>query len=130
MLNSDRQSSQQEVLREGLGPVRARARLIRLAPRKVRRVINLIRGKDVNEALALLDFVNARPAPVIKKVLRQAQANASHNYEMDEDNLFISRAFVDEGLTIPRIRPRAQGRAYRIRKRTSHITIEVAEREE
>jgi large subunit ribosomal protein L22 len=93
-------------------------------------VIDLIRGKEVNEALTLLDFINARPAPVIKKVLRQAQANASNNYELDEDNLYVKTAFVDEGLTIPRIRPRAQGRAYRIRKRTCHITIEVAEREE
>jgi large subunit ribosomal protein L22 len=130
MLRFGRRREKAEVVREKRGPARARARLIRMTPRKVRRVINLIRGQDVNEALALLDFVNARPAPMIKKILRQAQANASQNYEMDEDNLYVSAAFVDEGLTIPRIRPRAQGRAYRIRKRTSHITIEVAEREE
>lgn len=128
MLRLGRQKGPQEARRGGLA--RARARLIRIAPRKARRVIDLIRGKEVNEALNLLDFINARPAPVIKKVLRQAQANASNNYEMDEDNLYVKTAFVDEGLTIPRIRPRAQGRAYRIRKRTCHITIEVAEREE
>jgi large subunit ribosomal protein L22 len=128
MLRLGRRRAPQEVRRGG--QARARARLIRIAPRKVRRVIDLIRGKEVNEALTLLDFINARPAPVIKKVLRQAQANASNNYELDEDNLYVKTAFVDEGLTIPRIRPRAQGRAYRIRKRTCHITIEVAEREE
>lgn len=128
MLKVGRRRVEEKARQEG--QVRARARLIRLTPRKVRRVINLIRGKEVNEALALLDFVNARPAPVIKKVLRQAQANASNNYDWDEDKLYVKTAFVDEGLTIPRIRPRAQGRAYRIRKRTCHITIEVAEREE
>jgi len=101
-----------------------------MSPYKIRRVVNLIRGRKVNEALQLLDFINSRAAPIVKKVVRQAQANARENYEMDEENLYISAAYVDEGFTIPRIRPRAQGRAYRIRKRTSHITIEVEEQEE
>jgi len=110
---------------------RSRARLIRLSPRKVRKVVDLIRGKDVTEALALLDFVGTRAAPVVRKVVWNARANATGEpFNLDEDLLYISRAWVDEGLTIPRIRPRAQGRAYRIRKRTSHITIEVREREE
>lgn len=106
------------------------ARYVRIAPRKVRIVMDLVRGKSIADALAVLKFTPKAASPIIEKVLKSAVANAEHNYDMDVNNLYISQAFADQGPTIKRFRPRAQGRASRINKKTSHITIVVAEKKE
>ncbi|NGN63825.1 50S ribosomal protein L22 [Streptomyces sp. A7024] len=108
----------------------ARARYIRVTPMKARRVVDLIRGMDATEAQAVLRFAPQAASEPVGKVLDSAIANAAHNYEMtDVDDLFIKEAYVDEGPTLKRFRPRAQGRAYRIRKRTSHITVVLGSKE-
>ncbi|GAF14850.1 LSU ribosomal protein L22p [Bacillus sp. JCM 19046] len=109
---------------------KAVAKQVRIAPRKVRLVIDLIRGKQVGEAIAILKHTPKSASPVVEKLLNSAIANAEHNYEMEPNNLVISEAFVDEGVTLKRFRPRAQGRASRINKRTSHITLVVTEKKE
>ena len=109
---------------------KAIARTVRIAPRKVRLVVDLIRGKQVGEAVAILRHTPKAASPVVEKVLKSAIANAEHNYEMDVNNLVVSEVFVDEGPTLKRFRPRAQGRASAINKRTSHITIVVSEKKE
>lgn len=106
------------------------ARHIRIAPRKARLVADLIRGKHVDEALAILRLTPRAASPAIEKVLRSAIANAEHNFDMDVNNLIVDEIFIDEGATLKRIRPRAKGRASRINKRTSHITIILAENKE
>jgi len=103
----------------------ARATHVRVTPMKARRVIDLIRDMPANQALSVLKFAPQAASEPIAKVVASAIANAEHNFSLDPETLVISRAFVDEGPTLKRFRPRAQGRAYRIRKRTSHITIEV-----
>jgi len=108
---------------------KAVARHIRIAPRKVRQVIDLIRGKDVGEAEAILQFVPNRAAKPVYKLLRSAVANAEQNHQMDTGSLYISAAYVDEGPILKRFRPRAHGRADRIDKRLSHITVVLKERE-
>ena len=108
---------------------KAIARTVRIAPRKVRLVVDLIRGKQVGEAIAILKHTPKAASPVVEKVLKSAIANAEHNYDLDVNNLVISKVFVDEGATLKRFRPRAQGRASAINKRTSHITVVVAEKE-
>ena len=109
---------------------KAIAKQVRIAPRKARLVIDLIRGKDVGEALAILRHTQRGASPIIEKVLNSAIANAEHNYELEPDNLIVSEAYVDEGMTLKRFRPRAQGRASAINKRTSHITVIVEEKKE
>jgi large subunit ribosomal protein L22 len=109
---------------------KATAKYIRIAPNKARQVVNLIRGKDVDEALAILKFTPKRVAEVVEKVLNSAIANAEHNYDMDRENLFVSKIYVDQGPAMKRYKPRAFGRADLIRKRTSHITVVVSEKEE
>lgn len=109
---------------------KAVARTVRIAPRKVRLVADLIRGKQVGEAVAILRHTPKAASPVVEKLLNSAIANAEHNYEMDVNSLVISQAFVDEGPTLKRYRPRAMGRASAINKRTSHITIVVSEKKE
>lgn len=109
---------------------KAVAKSVRIAPRKVRLVVDLIRGKEVGEAIAILKYTQRGASPVVEKVLNSAVANAEHNYEMDADNLVVSEAFVNEGATLKRFRPRAQGRASKINKRTSHITVVVTEKKE
>jgi large subunit ribosomal protein L22 len=108
----------------------ARARHVRMSPRKVRRVVDLVRGQRALEALTLLKFDPHAASEPVYKVIASAVANAEHNLRLDRDSLVIATAYVDEGKTLPRIRPRAQGRAYRIRKRTSHITVELESRPE
>jgi large subunit ribosomal protein L22 len=103
----------------------ARATYVRVTPMKARRVIELIRDLPAQDALSVLKFAPQAASEPVAKVLASAIANAEHNFSLDADTLFVSRAYVDEGPTMKRFRPRAQGRAYRIRKRTSHITIEV-----
>lgn len=110
--------------------VRAVAKYIRIAPRKVRLVVDLIRGKRVGEALAILKFTPRGASPVVEKVLRSAVANAENNHNLDVDSLIVEEIFVDQGPTLKRFHPRAQGRAYSIFKRTSHITVVVAEKRE
>ncbi|MFI0356249.1 50S ribosomal protein L22 [Actinomadura sp. 9N407] len=109
---------------------RAQARFIRVTPRKARRVVDLIRGLPAAEAQAVLRFAPQAASEPVGKVLASAIANAEHNFKLDSDDLVVSRAWVDEGPTLKRFRPRAQGRAYRINKRTSHITVVVQSREE
>jgi large subunit ribosomal protein L22 len=106
----------------------ARARYVRTSPMKVRRVIELIKGRSANEALAVLKFAPQVASEPLAKVLASAMANAENNLDLDPDTLWISKIYADEGPTLKRFRPRAQGRAYRIRKRTSHITVEVESR--
>ena len=104
---------------------RAIARHVRISPNKARRVVNLVRGLPAKEALTVLQFAPQAASEQVYKVLASAIANAENNERLDPDALLISEAFVDEGPTLKRFRPRAQGRAYRIRKRTCHITIAV-----
>jgi large subunit ribosomal protein L22 len=109
---------------------RAQARYVRVTPMKARRVVDLVRGMDATEAQAVLRFTPQAASVPVGKVLDSAIANAAHNYDHpDASSLVISEAYVDEGPTLKRFRPRAQGRAYRIRKRTSHITVVVASKE-
>ncbi|MEW6275410.1 MAG: 50S ribosomal protein L22 [Bacillota bacterium] len=107
---------------------KAVAKYVRISPRKVRQVVDLVRGKSVDEALAILKFTPKRASGPVAKVIRSAAANAEHNYDMNRDNLYIAAAYVDQGPTWKRYQPRAYGRANIIRKRTSHITIVVQER--
>ncbi|MBE0417551.1 MAG: 50S ribosomal protein L22 [Anaerosomatales bacterium] len=109
---------------------RAVARYVRVSPRKARLVVDLIRGKSVEEAAAILRFTPRAAAEVVEKVLLSAAANAEKNLKIRRDDLYVSTAFVDEGPTLKRIRPRAMGRAFRVDKRTSHITVVVKQREE
>jgi large subunit ribosomal protein L22 len=103
----------------------AKASYVRVAPRKARRVVDLIRDMAAQDALAMLKFAPQAASEPVAKVLASAIANAEHNHSLDPESLIVSRAYVDEGPTLKRFRPRAQGRAYRINKRTSHITVEV-----
>lgn len=109
---------------------RAVARYIWIPPRKVRQVADLVRGKSVVDALAVLRFVPQKAAVPITKVVKSAVANAEHNYNLDRDGLYIKTICVDEGPILKRYQPRARGRADLRRRRTSHITIVVAERKE
>ena len=107
---------------------RAQAKMIRVSPQKARLVVDLVRGKQVKEALGILEYVNKSATPAIIKVVKSAAANAVHNEDADEDKLYIKEIFVDEGPTLKRFRARATGSGTRILKRTSHITCVVAER--
>ena len=108
-------------------PARARAvaKYVHMSPTKVRRVTALVKGRRVAEALDILRYAPQAAATPVYKVIASAAANAENNHAMDRDSLVVAVAIADEGPTLKRIRPRAQGRAYRIRKRTSHITVEV-----
>ena len=109
---------------------RAQARYVRVTPMKARRVIDLIRGMSASDAQAVLAFAPQAASEPIGKVLDSAIANATNNHAMDARSLVVSAAYVDEGPTMKRIRPRAQGRAYQIRKRSSHITVVVSDQKE
>ncbi len=109
--------------------VKAQAKYVRESPNKVRRVLDLVRGLTVTEAEAVLRFANRGAAEPVVKVLKSAVANAEHNHSLDAEDLFVAQAYADEGPTLKRFRPAARGRATRIRKRTSHITIVVANKE-
>jgi large subunit ribosomal protein L22 len=113
---------------------KATARYIRVTPMKARRVVDLIRGKQALEAVAVLEFAPQAASEPVRKVVQSAIANARVKADVaseafDERELVVREAYVDEGPTLKRFQPRAQGRAYRIRKRTSHITVVVAPRE-
>jgi len=107
---------------------KAVAKYVRMSPRKVRLVADLIRGKSAEEADQILKFTNRRAAAPVRKVLKSAVANAVNNHDLLEDQLVVKAAYVDEGPTLKRILPRARGRADIIKKRTSHITIIVEEK--
>lgn len=110
--------------------VRATAKFVRVAPRKARLVVDQIRNKSVEQALELLQFNNRAAAVPVAKVVNSAVANAENNHGLRGADLVIAAAYVDEGPTLKRFRPRAKGSASRINKRTSHITVVVAPRKE
>lgn len=112
-----------------MSEARAVAKYIRISPRKVRQVVDLIRGKRVGEALAILKFTPKRASDAVGKVVKSAAANAEHNLELNKDDLFIAEAYVDQGPSLKRYNPRAMGRADLIKRRTSHITVVVREKE-
>jgi large subunit ribosomal protein L22 len=104
---------------------RAKVRFVRISPRKVRQVIDLIRGKDVEQALRVLDNLNKKAARIVSKVLNSAIANAQNNHGLKIQDLYISRIFADQGPMLKRYRAASMGRAVMIRRRTSHITVEL-----
>ena len=104
---------------------RATAKFVRVTPMKARRVIDLVRGKDASDALDILRFAPQSASEPVAKVLASAIANAENNLDLDPRTLVVTTAYADEGPNLKRFRPRAQGRAFRVRKRTSHITVEV-----
>ena len=106
----------------------ASAKYVRVAPRKVQIVLDLIRGKRVDDALAIVMYTPKAASPVVEKLLNSAIANAENNLEMDRETLYVAECYANKGPTMKRIRPRAQGRAYRIEKRMSHITIVLNEK--
>lgn len=108
--------------------VRATAKYIRISPRKVRLVVDAVRGKRVNDALAMLRFMPQKSAREVYKVIQSAAANAENNYGLDPEDLYVSRIYADEGPTLKRYRPRAHGRVSPLLKRSSHITAVVSER--
>lgn len=110
--------------------VKSQAKYVRESPFKVRRVLDLVRGMPVQEAQILLNHLNRGASHTVAKVLNSAVANAEHNHALDAEELIVSEAFADEGPTLRRFRPRARGRATRIDKRTSHITIVVGDNTE
>ncbi len=107
---------------------RAIARYVRISPQKARLVADMVRGQDVENALAVLDFTDKKAARILAKTLRSAIANAEDTQNVDVDDLYVKTVYVDEGPTTGRFRPRAQGRATAIRKRSSHITVVVDDR--
>ena len=109
--------------------VKATAKTLRVQPRKVRLVLNLIRGKDVEEAEAICKFTPNKGGYLVGKVLHSAIANAVNNEDLDESNLYVKECYANEGITMKRYMPRAKGSASPIMKRTSHITVVVAEKE-
>ncbi|HET7628993.1 MAG TPA: 50S ribosomal protein L22 [Bacillales bacterium] len=109
---------------------KAVAKQVRISPRKARLVVDLIRGKKVGEAFAILKNTPRAASPIVEKVLKSAIANAEHNYDMEPEELSVETIYVDEGATMKRMRPRAMGRAGRINKRTSHITVVVSDSKE
>ncbi|MGI6167410.1 MAG: 50S ribosomal protein L22 [Eubacteriales bacterium] len=107
---------------------KAYLKYVRISPRKVQFLLNLIRGKDADVAMAILKNTPKGASPYLVKLLGSAMANAENNHQMDRSKLYVSECFVTPGPTLKRIRPRARGSADRILKRTSHVTIAVAER--
>ena len=108
---------------------RAKVSYARISSRKVKIVIDLIRNKSVGEALAIFKFTPKAAAEIVEKLLKSAVANAENNHNMDVEKLYVADIFANQGPTLKRVQPRAQGRAFRIRKRTSHITVVLKEKE-
>ena len=108
--------------------VKATAKTVRITSRKARLVLDEIRGLDVDHAAAFLHYTPNKAAKIIEKVLKSAVANATHNHQLEEEKLYISACYADDGITMKRFRPRAKGAAAPIMKRTSHITVVVKER--
>ena len=116
---------------EGIAEKEARATLkySRISARKVKIVADLIRGKDVDEALAIIKFTPKASPEILEKLLKSAIANAENNHDMKHENLYVAEIYANQGPTLKRIRPAAKGSAVRIRKRTSHVTIVLREKE-
>ena len=108
---------------------KAYLRSCRIAPRKVQIVLELIRGQDLKKAQAILKYTSKAACEPVLKLVNSAAANAENNHQMNKDSLYVAECFVCQGPTLKRIRPRAQGRAFRINKKTSHITVVLKERE-
>ncbi len=115
---------------DNITSARATARYVRVTPMKARRVIDLVRGKTVSEALSILKYAPQAASEPVAKVVASAVANAENNFGLDPRTLVISEAYADEGPTMKRFQPRAQGRAFQIRKRSSHITVVVESQKE
>ncbi|KAB3528885.1 50S ribosomal protein L22 [Alkaliphilus serpentinus] len=107
---------------------RAIARHVRIATRKAQQVVDIVRGKQVDEALAILKFTPKAAAPIVYKLIHSAAANAENNHDMDREKLFVAEIYANQGPTMKRFRPRAMGRATTIRKRTSHIGVVLKEK--
>ena len=107
--------------------VKATAKTVRYTPRKVRLVLDTIRGKNVDEALAILQFTPNQAAGAVAKVVKSAAANAKNNHQLDETKLYVKTCYADEGIVMKRFMPRAKGNAAQILKRTSHITVVVSD---
>ncbi|MFU0781966.1 MAG: 50S ribosomal protein L22 [Thermoanaerobacterium thermosaccharolyticum] len=107
---------------------KAVAKYVRISPQKAGLVMNMIRGKNVNEALAILKFTPNKAAGIVEKVLKSAIANAENNFGLDRDNLYVAKAVADQGPIMKRMMPRAMGRSNLMRRRTSHITVVVNEK--
>lgn len=108
---------------------RAELKYARISARKVKIVIDLIKGKNAHEAMAILKYTNKAASGIVSKIVKSAMANATNNHNMNENKLYVAEAYANQGPTMKRIMPRAKGRAYRIRKRTSHITVVLKEME-
>ena len=131
MSNSNERGSRKSARieqRRAEGIAIASAKNIRISPLKVRRVIDLIRGKDFPEAVAILNFTPNAAAEPIRKVLQSAAANAENNLSLESERLYVKVCFVDAGISFKRMHPTTQGRARVIKRRSSHITVQVAER--
>ena len=113
-----------------LNEARATLKYARISARKVKIVADLIRGKDVDEALAIVKFTPKASSEIIEKLLKSAIANAENNHDLDHNKLYVAEIYANQGPTLKRIRPAAKGSAVRIRKRTSHITIVLKEKED
>lgn len=107
---------------------KAVAKYVRISPRRAKQAVDLVRGKDIDEALAILKFTPTKATDLVYVVVQSALANAEHNFDMNANKLYVATAFVDQGPTMKRIMPRAQGRADKIRKRSSHITVVLKQR--
>ena len=119
---------QEEVKKVEPRDVKATAKTVRVTTRKAKLVLDLIRGKDVKEAMGILKLTPNNAASITYKVVKSAAANATHNFQMDETKLYVKECYANEGITMKRYMPRAKGSASPIMKRTSHITVVVAER--
>lgn len=128
--NKPKLLTKKEKKAQGIGKDEGRAILTyaRISPTKVRIVANLIKGKDIKEAMGILTHTPKSASPILSKLLKSAVANAENNNNLDTDKLYVAEAIADQGPSMKRIQPRAQGRANRILKRTSHITLVVKER--
>ena len=108
---------------------RASVKHVRISPRKVKIVLDLIRGQDADKAMAILKYTPKSACEYVEKLLKSAMANAENNHDMDVNNLYVAECIVGPGTTLKRIRPKDHGRAHRILKRTSHITLVLKEKE-
>lgn len=108
---------------------KAIAKYVRVSPRKMRFICDMVRGRSVDEALSILKFTPNKGAKILEKVVKSAAANAENNFDMNRDNLFVSEVYSNQGPTLKRWRPRSKGRAFKILKRTSHIGVVVKERD-
>ncbi|MEK7817111.1 MAG: 50S ribosomal protein L22 [Actinomycetota bacterium] len=125
-----KKEKEEEVFVEETGVVSATARYVRMSPRKLRLVADMVRGDSIADARVTLSFSPRAAAKVIDKLISSAVANAENNHDLNGDDLFVSRVLVNGGPVMKRIRARAMGRAARIRKRTSHVTVELSQRSE